>query len=666
MLLLSCLLAGAPARAQAASDYTSLSLEDLLTVEITSVAKKRQRVSDAAAAVTVISQEDIRRSGATTLTEALRTVPGLEVAQIDASSTALTVRGFNTRFANTLLVMVDGRSVYVSPLSGVLWDQQMIPLSDVERIEVVRGPGATLWGSNAVNGVINIITKHSIDTLGLAAQATVGTEELSGTLRYGVRLGENSSMRAYITASDRQSLETAGGERYNDGWRGVQAGFRLDSEPNDRDAFTLQGDIQTGDFEYTQTRLIVTPGGANSILETFDGDFEGANILGRWSRRVSETLDWNVQLYFDHVKRRDLEFTLSRDLLDIDATLRWQTSPRNELVIGFNARAAWDEAAGTGSFVSDIDPSNDDQWVSAFIQDDLWLIEDALRLSLGSKFEYNSISGTAIQPSGRLLWHASEALTLWGAASRAVRTPARFETSATLDLGTIPPGVPPNATPLPLSLRVTGSEDFDAEETWAFEAGLRARLSEGWSVDVAGYRNLYDKLRSYTPTAITPIGFPPRGLRLDYTVANDGEGDAWGLEASLSGTLTEFWTLRAGYSFIDLNIDEELSPLSVPIELQNPGLTPRHQASLTSHLDLSDRIEIDTTLRYVADLPAGPVPSYFDLDLRIGWRFSTWGELAIDGQNLLEKRRLEFIQPFYPAPAGYVPRSVSLTLKGRF
>ncbi len=656
-----------PVLAQTVDDYADLPLEDLLTTEITSVAKKRQQVGDAAAAVTVIRSEDIRRAGARTLVDLLRTVPGVEVAEMDGASTALSVRGFNTRFANTLLVMIDGRSIYVSPLSGVLWDQQLVPLEDIERIEVVRGPGATLWGSNAVNGVINIITKHSVDTLGAQGSAVIGSESRTATLRYGARLGENTALRLYVTGNDHDSLRDSDGTPYNKGWQGIQGGFRLDAEPNDRDAFTLQGDLQSGSFHYTQQRLVVTPQGAVRQFDDLKGGFDGANLVARWSRRQSDALEWSAQFHYDRVARRDLEFSLSRDQLDLDLGVRWQASERQELVFGLNARAAWDDINGTGSFVRAMRPKNKDQWISGFIQDDIWLLPDALRLSLGTKFEHNSISGSAWQPSVRMLWRPHQAVTFWGAVSKAVRTPARFETSGLLNLGTIPPRIPPNPSPIPLSLVVVGSEAMQAETTWAYEAGARLELGNGWKADIAGYYNDYKKLRSYTPVSLQPFGVPvPQGLRLTYEVANDGHGHAYGFEATIGGPLAAFWDVRASYSFLDLNITEAMTPFGVPVELQNPGLSPRHQASLINRFTLSDRVEADATLRYVSKLTAGPVPSYVDLDLRMGWRVTPTFDLAIEGRNLLEKRRLEFVQPFYPVPPGYVARSVALSAQVRF
>lgn len=669
LLALAAVLSGIkPVQAQTLDDYAALPLEELLTLEVTSVARKRQRVADAAAAVFVVTQEDIRRSGAQTIPELLRMVPGVEVGQIDTQSTALSVRGFNTRFANSLLVMIDGRSIYVSPLSGVLWDQQMVPIDSIERIEVVRGPGATLWGSNAVNGVINIITKHSVDTQGVGAAGFVGGKERNGSLYYGGRVGDTLSYRLYGTIRDVDSLTDADGKAYNDGWTGGQLGFRLDYEPSASDAFTLQGDVQLGDYEYTNVLPGIGAGGRPTLLaQDFDGGFTNFNMLGRWTHEVSDRFDWTAQLYYDRIEAQDLQTDASRDQIDVDVGLRYDINARHELVVGANYRVAWHELIGTGRFVTFDDARDTDQWISGFVQDDIWLAPDRLRLSIGSKFEYNTLSGFDVQPSARLFWRLGEGTSAWGAVSRAVRTPARFETSAVLNLGTIPPRVPPNNSPLPLSLTIVGSEDLKAERLWAYEAGFRSDLTAGWTFDLAAYYNDYSRLRSYTPASLVPVGRPrPTSLALQYLVANDGEGRALGVELALSGPVTDWWKLNLAYSYLDLKIEEELSPLGVPIELQNPGLSPQNQLSLRSEISLTRNLELDAWVRYVDELPGGPVGDYVDLDLRLGYRFTTWGELSLIGQNLLEKRRSEFVQPFYPAPAGYVERSVAAALAVRF
>lgn len=663
-LLLASMLGGVTAHAQTVEDYTALPLEELLTIEVTSVAKKPQAISEAAAAVSVVTREDIRRSGAQTIPELLRMVPGVEVAQLDTHATALSVRGFNTRFANTLLVMVDGRSVYVSPLSGVLWDQQLVPIESIERIEVVRGPGATLWGSNAVNGVINIVTKHSVDTLGTELSAYLGSTERRAMVRQGGRVGDTVSYRLYATGRQADGLVDENGDPYNDDWRGAQIGFRLDIEPNKNDAFTLQGDAQIGDYRSTLVSPTVTPAGASLLTANDDSGFAGFNLLGRWSRQVSDTLDWTAQAYFDHVSFRDLQSDVTRNQIDTDFGLRWQQSDRQELVVGLAYRVAWDKFLGRGGFISFTNPTETDHWLSGFVQDDLWLVPDRLRLSLGTKLEHNSISGFSAQPSARMFMRLSEKASLWAAASRAVRTPARFETSATIKLGTVPPGVEPNSGSWPLSLSIIGSDSMAAEQLWAYEAGFRADLAGGWTFDIAGYYNDYDKLRSYTPASLTPQ--PGPSLALQYVTANDGKGRGMGAELSLAGPLADWWQIRFAYSLLDLDIPEQLSRYGVPIELQNPGLSPHNQLSLRSEWTLGQNVEFDAWLRYVDKLPGGPVDDYVDLDLRAGWRFASWGEVTLHGQNLLSRRRLEFTQPFFPTPKNHVERSIALGLHLRF
>ncbi|MCW2339152.1 iron complex outermembrane receptor protein [Sphingobium sp. B2D3A] len=645
-------------RSAHAQDLSSYSLEDLLTTESTSVAKRRQRLSDSTAAVTILTQEDILRSGAQSIPEVLRLVPGVEVGQIDSVSTAVSVRGFSTRFANNLLVMIDGRSLYVSSLSGVLWDQQLVPLSDIERIEVVRGPGATLWGSNAVNGVINIITKDSIQTQGWQANAFISADGRNGTVRYGGSK-DKLSYRAYVTARDIDGLEQPNGDSWNSGSRAVQAGFRLDAVPDENDTITLQGDVQHGTFV---ADLLQTPPQVQQTgMYSFDGSFSGMNLLGRWSHRWDSQREFNLQAYHDWVQRREFGVNISRTVDDLDASLRLG-GDRQELVLGLNVRRTTDSLGSSDRFVSFTVPRETHHWVSGFAQQDLWLVPDRLRLSAGTKAEYNTISGFALQPSVRLLAKPTPSMTIWAAASRAVRTPARFEEAVRVNLG-IPAGTPMNPTPMPMVARIEGQADLAAENLDAFELGIRGSLSSSFTYDIAAYYNRYRNLIGYAARGQSMVFSPTPVLLLDYQSANIGKGQTYGVEAAITFSPAPNLKVQANASMQHLSFETD-SPTSISHALA--GLSPKFQAGMRVSYDVAPNLEVDAWLRHVSALPASDIPAYQDLDLRINYALMPRLNLSLIGQNLLADRRVEFAQQLYPAPRSYVGRSVALRLSVDF
>ncbi len=658
--LLGVLLAGTAgtARAAPAEDLASYSLEDLLALESTSVARKRQRVADSAAAVTVITQDDIRRSGAVRLIDVLRLAPGVEVGEIDSNATAVTIRGFNTRFSNSLLVMVDGRSVYVSTLSGVFWDQQLVPLADIERIEIVRGPGATMWGSNAVNGVINIITRQSVDALGWSAEAVAGTQDRSATLRYGTQLSDQAALRSYVTLRDSDNLYAATAQRAGHS-RAAQFGFRLDVAPSTEHSFTLQGDVQTGSFtaytgEMAQMAAIALP-----------SDFSGQNLLGRWTHTAQDDVDLTVQAYLDRVVRTEFGVGIERVLADVDSSVRWRAGDRHELVIGINARLLHDNLdAPPGGFFSFGGRNFSDRWFSGLIQDDIWLKTDRLRLSIGTKLEYNSVTGTELQPSARLLWKPASSTSVWAGFSRANRIPARFEESLALNL-TLPPGAGVNqGSALPMQLRIIPDSPLRSVKLDAFEAGLRTRLWRDWSLDAAVYLNRYKSVLSYDLQSAGFVPFPTPAIAADFRFGNRATARSEGAEVTISGSILRNWRLRGTYSFLSLRTAAE--PPGTSISTVEAGLSPRHQFSLRSEWDVSDALEADVWLRHVSALPTGAVPAYTDLDLRIAYRISPAVEATLLGNNLLRSRRLEFFQPDYPSVINFVPRSIAIGLMARF
>ncbi|MCK5229802.1 MAG: TonB-dependent receptor, partial [Desulfobulbaceae bacterium] len=427
IMLLCSMTGGAKAAEIVPTDMTELSLEELMNIEITSVSKKPEKLADAAAAVFVVTREDIRRSGVTSIPEALRMAPGINVARIDSNKWAVTSRGFNGRFANKLLVLIDGRSVYTPSFSGVHWEVIDIFLEDVDRIEVIRGPGATLWGANAVNGVINIITKHAADTQGGLIAMGAGTEERGfGGVRYGTDMGETTYGRFYAKGFKRDEfVHNTTGDDAGDDWDMLRGGFRLDSLLYDRDSVTVQGDIYQGNMNQTLHLPTVSGPFFNKIVED-KAEVEGWNLLTRWQHTLSPTSDFTLQVYYDRTNRDEFVYGEIRDTFDIDLQHQFAAYKRHEVIWGLGYRYTHDDFSD--SEILRLDPdSRSDELFSAFVQDKITLMEDCLWLTIGSKFEHNDYTGYEIQPNARLFWAPHTDHKVWASVGRAVRTPSRME-----------------------------------------------------------------------------------------------------------------------------------------------------------------------------------------------------------------------------------------------
>jgi iron complex outermembrane receptor protein len=439
-------------------ELMGLSVEDLLNVEVISVAKKAKSLNDSPAAIFVISQDDIRRIGATSIPEALRLAPGLDVARIDSNKWAVSARGFNGRFANKLLVLIDGRSVYTRAFAGVYWENQDVMLEDVERIEVIRGPGATLWGANAVYGVINIITKHSADTQGGLLVAGVGTEEQGfGAFRYGGKLSSDTTARAYIKGFNRdENTHKLGGDAGDD-WNKVQGGFRMDSQLTTNDTLTLQGDVYHSSINQYTTFAQVTAPYRNSFNEKIDAF--GGNLLMRQHHTFSSTSDYSLQVFYDFYERDEVAVLESRHTLDVDFQHRFALLNWNDVVWGIAYRYSHDDVYSKEFLVTNT-PSRNDQLVSAFVQDEITLVDNYLWLTVGSKFEHNDYSGFEVQPTARLMWAPHQQHRLWAAVSRAVRTPSRVEQD-TAFLQSVIPAQPPFIPAVAVSLE--GNKQYDSK-----------------------------------------------------------------------------------------------------------------------------------------------------------------------------------------------------------
>jgi iron complex outermembrane recepter protein len=517
-LLALALLAGplaAHGAELAGQDLTEMDLEELMEIEVTSVSKRAQKLSHAPAAITVITEEDIRRSGVLTLPELLRGVPGLHVAQIDATHWSVSSRGFADEFSNKLLVLIDGRTIYEPIFSGVLWNQHDLMLEDIARIEVVRGPGGALWGANAVNGVINITTKAAKDTQGLLLSTQAGSyEKWNGAARYGFAVGDDVHARFYGKFADRRDFEDPStGADADDNWQSIRAGGRIEWDVTDATLLTLQGDW----FD-TQADRVITGGLPDEELN------DGGNVLFRAAHTFSPTQSLSFQAYYDRTDRDWLLIAEERDTYDAELQHSFAPFARNQVVWGGGYRR--NRSATEGSVALGFAPTHrkDDLW-NLFVQDEITLVEDLLTVSLGSKFEKNDYTaGWEVQPSGRVLVTPTERYSLWAAVSRAVRTPSRLEE----DVFFIQPTGPLDF------LVVTGSSRVASEDLLAYEAGLKARPIDPLTFDLAAYYNDYDDLRTTEIFAVIPNSPFPGATTTLASFDNQMEGASYGVE--LAGT----------------------------------------------------------------------------------------------------------------------------------
>jgi iron complex outermembrane receptor protein len=603
------------------SELKKLSVEELMDIEVTSVSKRPEKLSETASAIQVITGEQIRRSGASSLPEALRLAGNLEVAQVDSSQWAISSRGFNNTTANKMLVLIDGRTVYTPLYAGVFWDVQDTLLEDIDRIEVISGPGATLWGANAVNGVINITTKSAKDTQGLFLEGGGGTELRDfGGFRYGGQVTTNLSYRVYGKYFDRDSAVLPNGHEATNDWRMGQGGFRLDWEPAPVNLLTLQGDIYGG-----QTDLPGTNG---------DTDVNGGNVIGRWTHTFSDESDFKLQMYYDRTHRNiPATFSENLDTYDVDFQHRFPLGERNNIVWGLGYRLTEDNV-GNSKALAFLPPHLVQQTFSGFVQDEIALVPDRLNLTLGTKLEHNDYSGFEYEPSARLAWLVTPQQTAWTAVSRAVRTPSR------IDRDFYVPGTSPYL--------LAGGTNFDSEKLIAYELGYRIQPAEKISIAVSAYYNYYDDLRSLDATS------PGH-----FILANHFRGDVWGGELSVNYQATGWWQLRGGYSYINKYLWPTSSSATPSVR---EGNDPQNQASIQSIMDLPAQFQFDVTARYVDTLPSPNVPSYFTFDVRIAKQFKHL-ELAIVGQNLLQDRHPEFGAA---ASRQEIPRSVYGKVTWRF
>ena len=629
--------------------------------------RHEQKISETAAAVFIVTHEDIRRSGATTIPDILRMVPGLQVSQINSNMWAVTSRGFNRRFADKLLVLMDGRTIYSSTFTGVLWDTKDTLIEDIERIEVIRGPGAALWGANAVNGIINIITKKVEDTQGTLLTFGTGNIERSfGGVRYGGKLGNNLFYRGYVKYFDRDGLNISSTSAdANDSWDAVRGGFKIDWKATIKDSFTLQGDIYDGDSGNLED--FVAPPPLTPIDNTKnDREFSGGNILGRYSHTFSETSDMILQLYFDRtldefnnveVGAGNLSTGAQINTYDLDFQHSFSFGDRNKITWGVGTRHIYDKIKSSAN-ISYTRRKRHAPLYSAFLQDEVTLIDDRLKLILGTKYENNDYSGSEIMPNVRLLWTPDDRNTVWASVARAVKTPTRAQHDINeLFLSRI------STVPLPTFLVAKGDRDTRSEDLTAYEIGYRFNPFEDVSIDIAAFYNDYDDLLTAEAGPVDLSNFPTY-LSIPAVFDNKMKGDTYGVEVSAQWQALDWWQLHATYTYLDMQL-HGIGENSVTPELQE-GQSPENQALLRSLMDLPMDLELDTTVRYVDHIPTFDINSYSEMDLRLGWKPKDGLELSIAGRNLLDNGHEEYRGTIFAIPSSDIERSVYFKVTWRF
>jgi len=619
---------GADEKLSFKKDIKELSLEELIETPVTSVSKKEERAFNAAAAVFVITDEDIRRSGFNSVPEALRMAPGIQVAQKTSNVWAISSRGFNGEFSNKLLILVDGRSVYNTVFAGVFWDMKDVVMEDIKRIEVIRGPGATLWGANAVNGVINIITKNSKETLGGLIAGGGGNQEKGfGSARYGGKLGKNATYKIFAKYLDRDAYENESGNEAFDDWDAARGGFRIDWNVTDQDFITFDGDYFEGDSGTKDDNLVTSP--VSPFVSNADNSnqFEGGHFLALWKRNFSDGSNFRAQFYFDR-ENKDFKnlLRIEVDTYDFDFQHQFKFSENQELIWGVNNRTLSDSYGNSFSLIIEPDDRVYNNF-SFFVQDDISLIKDRLKLILGSKFTFNRFSGFDPQPNIRLAWTPNKKNTVWGSVSRAVRTPSRLEDG---DLTQIRIAATPVPNGFPIITSVIGSNDYDSEKLTAYELGYRVQPTRNLLFDLTGYFNHYEDFRSSTIGAFNLETSPAPHLILPLLLDNSRDEDVFGMEAAAKWNVFEWWNLNASITLLNAS--------SKDID----DIEPDYQCQVRSYWNLIYNLQLDLGIYYVDDLPAQNIPDYTRFDIRLGWTPMPNVDLSLMAQNIQDSEHLEF------------------------
>ncbi|HEY7789681.1 MAG TPA: TonB-dependent receptor, partial [Vicinamibacterales bacterium] len=601
-------------------------------IVVTTQTKQPEEVWNTAAAIFVLTQQDIRRSGARSLPELLRLVPGLQVARLDSDHWAVGVRGFASKFSQSLLVMIDGRSVYAPLFAGVYWDVQDVPMQDIDRVEVIRGPGGTIWGANAVNGVINIITKSAQDTQGVSASFGGGdlTHAL-GTAEYGARSGA-LAWRAYGMGFARGPESHPGKPDY-DAWNHGQAGFRTDWDNGGPTTLSIEGDFYAG---RSGTRFIAgfyTPPSSETVYG--NDDVSGGNINLRWARRLRDGGNLQLRAYYDRTNRHGSQYGETRDTLDLDFVHQLPVWHRQTLQWGLGGRVSPSDFIQAIPTVDFLPHEHTDSVYSAYVQDEIAIVPRRVAVTLGAKLQHNNYTGLEVQPTARVLWTPTPHQSFWAAVTRAVRTPSRVERDAAVT-GFVP------GFNLPTFARLSGNPDFDAERLVSYDAGYRTLLGPNVYLDVAAFHNRYTGLFDLgQPQVIVETTPGPIRHVLLFPYVNGIDGTTDGVELAPSWTPTSWLRFEGGYSYLHLDLAQRPGFAAGPAQMDE-GSSPNHQVFLAADLLLPHAIDVSPTVRAVGELPNEHVPGYETADLRVAWQMSPAVSLSVVGNNLLQASHIEF------------------------
>jgi iron complex outermembrane receptor protein len=641
-------------------DLSKLSVEDLMNVEVTSVSKKEQKVSQTAAAIFVITQEDIHRSGANNIPDLLRMVPGVNVAQINANIWAISVRGFDGEFSNKLLVMLDGRIVYLPTFSGVFWDVLDVPLEDIERIEVIRGPGGATWGANAVDGVINIITSKASESRGGMVVAGAGNlDQGFGTLQYGGTFGKSTDYRVFAKYFNQDHLPGLAGPNGGDGWHVLRGGFRVDSKLSAKDDLAVTGDIyssRTGDIGGTVNSI------ASPVVqaEFSESNTTGGYVQADWIHRQSERSDTSLQVSFDRYRRNDV-LRETRNTLDLDFAHHFRWGSRQDVVWGVGYR--YSSSTTDGNLLFSLNPPDlNTQLFSAFLQDEVALIPQRLSFIAGAKIEHNYYTGFGVMPTLRATWALQERQMVWAAISRALRTPSEIDTASQLTVGGfVPPGGPP------VLIRIVGNPAFQDEREINYEVGYRIQSQDRLSVNLTAYYNSYSQLQTSEPEPSFPeTAPPPPHIIMPLNYENLMRGETHGIEAFATWKVTSRWTLTPAYAFEGIHLHLDPSSQDTTSVAAGEGSSPRQWARLGSHVALGHNFAWDASANFVGRLASPAVASYTRIDSQISWHLREHLSASLVGQNLAQDHHIEFLNTGGTGFSNYMKRSGYVKLTWRF
>lgn len=655
------------------SDLAEVDIEQLMNMEVTSVSGKARKVSHTASAIYVITAEDIRRSGATSIPEALRLAPGLQVFQINDNVWAVSSRGFAYRYANKLQVLVDGRSLYTTALGGVDWNVHNMLLEDVERIEVIRGPGASLWGGNAFNGVINIITRHSRDTQGALLTTAVGSHErVHSSLRYGGKLASNATYRFGAQFLKRDGSLQVSGDPARDGGDVLQGGARVDWDPSPANEFTFTGSLEDRDTDNLAANFLGRPLLPPVVFDRLQ--WRTGSIMGRWQHFFPQSHDFSLQWSYDWLARQDPNVDDDRHTTSVDFRHHVSVGSRQDWLwgLGYNRFQLGSQGNADFSFAdredgaaqTDLEPykSHDaDSRYVLFAQNEIAVAPERFFLIPGARVQYETDSRWGVQPNLRALWIVNSRHSIWGSVSRALRTLTELEDHAHITVASLG-----EQNSIPAFLTLDGNEDFRSERLLAYELGYRGELRRGISLDIATFFNSYHDLRTREPgTPFFTTAFPFPRVEVPLQFDNKMDGETYGVELAASWQVNHRWTLQGTYSRLEIQLHPHADSRDPQAELDE-GASPKHQFNLRSRLQLGPNLELDTELYYVSSLPNLSIASYTRVDSQITWRLQEKTALTIGGQNLLRPQHPEFPRLFDPTLAGQAERNIFGKLVWRF